>query len=235
MSIKKYDINKVEQVLRDLFFNRWKQSTNNLYNNNLDPFSAILSSAKNDMNFHNWIKSEEIRQLGKTEQNFIGILHQKLISCFDGVEDLKTGRLLDTIYEDKNIIAEIKNKFNTTKGNHKIAIYDDINNKLSEPKYKNFTGYYVEIIPKRPIRYNKEFTPPDNKTKERRPKNKNIRVIDVVSFYDLISGHNNTLSTLFDDIVVLMPNLMNEYKMNFDNFSAEEFKILFNKVFLTDE
>ena len=230
---KPYDIEKVKTVLKKLFFDRWQNQENDLYSNNLDPFSAILSSAQNDMDFNNWIKSEEIRQLGKTEQNFIGTLHQELIACFDGVEDLGTGKLLDTVCANKKIIAEIKNKFNTTKGNHKVAIYDDIKKKLSESKYNDYTGYYVETIPKKPSRYDNEFTPSDNKkkTNKKRPTNAKIRIIDGVSFYDLISGEENTLENLFNDIAILIPNIMQEYEMPADNFNAEEFKILFKKVF----
>lgn len=218
-----------------MFFDRWQNQKNDIYSNNLDPFSAVLLSAQNDMNIENWFKSEEVRQLGKTEQNFIGILHQELISCFDGVEDLGTGKLLDTVCKDKKIIAEVKNKFNTTKGNHKVAIYDDIKIKLSDKRYSGYTGYYVEVISKKPNRYNKLFTPSDNKTKNKRLENEKIRVIDGVSFYDLISGQENTLENLFDDIIKIIPALMNEYTMLTDNFSAKEFKALFNKVFFAKE
>ncbi|MGB1360929.1 MAG: Eco47II family restriction endonuclease [Alphaproteobacteria bacterium] len=232
---KPYNLEKVENVLRELFFDRWQEQENNLYENNLDPFSAVLSSAKNNMSIENWFKLEETRQTGSTDQNNIGELHQKLISCFDGVEDLGTGGFLDTVSVSKKIIAEIKNKHNTTKGNHKREIYDDISSKLSTSEYKGFTGYYVEVIPKRPNRYNKPFTPSDNRTKTKRPLNEKIRVIDGISFYDLISGQENTLKMLFNDIIKIINKLMAEYNMPSENFSSEEFKELFDKVFFGSE
>jgi len=45
------------------------------------------------------------------------------------------------------IIAEIKNKYNTTKGADKKTLYDNLELALLN-KYKGYTGYYVEIIPK---------------------------------------------------------------------------------------
>ena len=76
---------------------------------------------------------------------------------------------LDVINEEKKIIAEVKNKFNTTKGNHKVEIYDAIKSKLKMPQYAYYVGYFVEVIPQGKKKYDKPFTPPDNKTKKRRP------------------------------------------------------------------
>ena len=94
------------------------------------------------------------------------------------------------------IIAEIKNKHNTTKGNHKKNIYDDLESKLNT-NYNGFTAYYVEVLPKRNLKtYNKSFTPPDNITQSNRPKNSKIRVIDGASFYEVISGNPDFLEKL---------------------------------------
>ena len=45
----------------------------------------------------------------------------------------------------KMIIADIKNKFNTTKGNHKVNIYDDLDKILNSPEFKEYAGYYIEL------------------------------------------------------------------------------------------
>ena len=47
----------------------------------------------------------------------------------------------------KKIIAELKNKHNTMKGDARINIYDDLE-KCLKTTNKGFTGYYVEILPK---------------------------------------------------------------------------------------
>ena len=57
------------------------------------------------------------------------------------------GGVVDIICENKKIVAEIKNKHNTTKGNHKKSIYDDLLSVLE--RYEGYTGYYVDFTQKR--------------------------------------------------------------------------------------
>ena len=77
-----------------------------------------------------------------------------------GWKNLGTGGGLDILNKRKKIIAEIKNKHNTTKGNHKIEIYDAIKAKLKLVEYSGYTGYLVEIIPKGKKKYDKPFDQP---------------------------------------------------------------------------
>ncbi|MBD3794136.1 MAG: Eco47II family restriction endonuclease, partial [Campylobacterales bacterium] len=123
---------------------------------------------------------------------------------------------------DKKIIAEIKNKWNTTKGNHKVAIYDDIASVLTTIGDK-FTGYYVEVVPKKATPYNKEFTPSDNKTHSQRTANPKIRVIDGKSFYAMITGDKNAIFKIYDEIVVEL----NKLNLNTD----DDFKKLLTKAY----
>jgi hypothetical protein len=95
------------------------------------------------------------------------------------------------------VIAEIKNKYNTTKGNHKKQIYDDLTAVLALPQYEAHRGYYVEIIPKSGRRYDDVFTPPDNVSKQRKLRNENIRRIDGYSFYALITDVPDALEQVY--------------------------------------
>lgn len=126
------------------------------------------------------------------------------------------------------IIAEIKNKFNTTKGNHKVEIYDAIKSKLNTKEYANFIGYYVEIIPQGKNKYDKPFVPSDNKTKKRRPVNKNIKVIDGVSFYALAAGRKHALQELFEAISHI---LVDNYKYKLSRKEALLYFELFKMAF----
>lgn len=200
---------KIEKMVVSLITDyRDKVKEKNIHDNVIDPFSSIIEASINSQDYNDWIKSEESRQYQKTLQNTIGNLHQALLSSINGVEDLGVGEVVDIVCHDKKILAEIKNKFNTTKGNHKVAIYDDMK-KLLNTKYVNYTGYYVEIIPKKPNMYNKCFTPSDNtiedKSIKNRPSNENIRIIDGRSFYELLTGDKDAIfkvHKLISDILV---------------------------------
>jgi len=168
----------------------------NFNKNVVDPFSAFFDASSQKITLKSWLKKEKTRQIQKTLQNQIGTFHENILGSMPGCKNLETGEVIDCACHDKKIIAEIKNKYNTTKGNHKVKIYDNLKLQLRS-KYQGYTGYYVEVIPKNKARYDKEFTPPDNETGKRRAKNKNIRVIDGYSFYALIAGHENALEMLY--------------------------------------
>jgi competence CoiA-like predicted nuclease len=80
-------------------------------------------------------------------------------------------------------------------------------------KYKGYTAYYVETIP-RPKKnksqiYNVPFTPSDKQTKTSRPTNNLIRKIDGQSFYALVTGVPDALEQLYDAIPIVIGNLSN--------------------------
>lgn len=199
-----------------------------LYKNVIDPFSALFDSLCNGISLKQWIKQERSRQVQKTLQNALGDFHQGILGSFGEWENMGTGNVIDLCNHKKKLIAEVKNKFNTTKGNHKVSIYDDLKNGLK--KYVEYTGYYVEVIPQRKLRYNKPFTPSDNnKFGKRRPRNTKIRVIDGQSFYDLASGTVGALKEVYS----VLPDVINELTgKNIKSATThEEFLDLFDRAF----
>jgi len=197
-----------------------------LYSNIIDPFSAIFDASFHEISLTEWIKAEKIRQIQKTFQNEIGAFHQKLLGSIKGWEDLGNGGVVDVINQDRQIIAEIKNKFNTTKGNHKIAIYDDFDN-LLKTKYQGFTAYYVAILTKK--RFNKPFTPSDNKTSTRRRENKQIVEIDGKSFYEIVTGDKNAIYKVYKAIPYILSDILKSD--NSKILSDPLFEELFNQAF----
>ena len=127
----------------------------------------------------------------------IGNFHQRVLGKIDGWEDLGVGNVADLVNHDKKIIAEVKNKYNTTKGSDKVRIYDMLSGMLAQPEFRGYTAYYVEVIPKAAKKYDTPFTPPDNTTKGRRVENPVIRVIDGYSFYERATGIEDALSVLY--------------------------------------
>jgi hypothetical protein len=187
--------NHVEKVL---FIARgaMADAEDKLHSNVVDPFSALFDACSQGISLSDWIRQEKSRQVQKTLQNAIGDFHQDMLGSMFGWKNLGKGNVVDLLNKDKKIIAEVKNKFNTTKGDHKTMIYDNFK-KLSKSGYNNFLCYYVEIIPKGKNVYDKPFIPSDNKKNKRRPEDKNIRVIDGKSFYALASGHKDALKQVY--------------------------------------
>ncbi|MCC7196931.1 Eco47II family restriction endonuclease [Candidatus Peregrinibacteria bacterium] len=218
-AIKKL-IQKIENAERDV--------DSKLYKNVLDPFSALFEGITHGISYNVWLKSEKVRQIQKTMQNAVGDFHQDILGSIDGCENMGSGGGLDICNRKKKIVAEIKNKFNTTKGNHKIEIYDAIKSKLKDPRFKGFVGYYVEIIPSKKKIYDLPFTPSDNKIKKRRASDPKIRIIDGKSFYDLVVGRPFALQELFE----ALPNVIAEnFQYKFDKKEVVKYLELFAKAY----
>lgn len=198
--------------------------------NVIDPFSAMFEMAGFDVSYGAWLKNETNRQAQKTLQNHVGDFHQTVLGFSDGWKNMKTGNVMDLVSEKHKIIAEVKNKFNTISGGKLADLYHSLQGQVM-PKnslYKGYTAYYVAIIPKKPKRYNIEFTPSDKEEGEKCPANKNIREIDGASFYDLVSGHENALENLFDVLPeVILECSEGKYKIN----GKEKLKKFFNAAY----
>lgn len=176
-----------------------------LYRNVVDPFSAVFDSLRQSISLVDWLKQEKSRQIQKTMQNAIGDFHADILGSVDGWKKLPTGHVLDLKNDDRKIVAELKNKWNTTKGNHMRDIYQDIESQL-DGAYRGCTGYYVEIVPHHTTPYDKPFTPSDNVHHRRMPENDKIRVIDGKSFYALVTGEQDALTNLYK----VLPKVISE-------------------------
>ena len=118
-----------------------------------------------------------------------------------------TGNVVDLRCQSKKILAEVKNKWNTTKGNHKVRVYDDIKKLLAKPQNKDFKGYYVAILSKAKI--NAPFAPSDNETSTPRPVDENIIEVDGATFYDIATGEENSLKKLYQALPYILGKILN--------------------------
>ncbi|MCA9995818.1 MAG: Eco47II family restriction endonuclease [Anaerolineales bacterium] len=132
-------------------------------------------------------------------QNHIGTFHQNVLGAVAGWHNLGTGSVVDLVNPERKLIAEVKNKYNTISGGKLAELYGTLE-RLVMPKasdYKDYTAYYVSIIPRRPERYERPFTPSDKEKGARCPRNELIREIDGSSFYELVTGDPNALQSLY--------------------------------------
>jgi len=193
------DIKNIVSRLLAIANNSLQKSETKFNQNVIDPFSAMFQISGFNIDFDNWVISEKTRQAQKTLQNHVGEFHQNILGSISGWNNLKTGNVMDLVSHEQKILAEIKNKHNTVKGSDLSGLYSSMRDAVL-PKssiYKDFTAYYVTIIPKKPIRFNKEFTPSDKHVGERLPTNEKIRIIDGASFYELATGEVDALDNLY--------------------------------------
>ena len=174
------------------------------------------------------------RQAQKSLQNHVGEFHQIVLGSIDGWKNLKTGAIVDLESIDNNMIAEVKNKYNTISGGKLADLYSELE-KLVMPKtskYKNFTAYYVEILPKSPTPYDKEFTPSDKAKGAKCPPNPLIRQIDGKSFYAKVTGDPKALAKLFNvlpDVIEDLCSTTTKYKFEDREFAEKFFTSAFGK------
>ena len=202
-----------------------------IYRNTLDCFSAVVDCVVQGIDLEEWIEIEIKRQTQKTLQNAIGDLHQEILGSVIGWESLKRGKVVDLVNHERKIIAEIKNKHNTTKGNHKVAIYDDLEVLLD--KHPQYVCYCVEILPPANDQiYDAPFTPSDNKKKEKRPENQQIRRIDGRSFYAKVTGAHDAIDQVFFNLPrITLSILSNNGRANFSEDRASLDADLMTKMF----
>jgi hypothetical protein len=198
--------------------------------NVIDPFSTLFEMAGFDIEYNAWLESEKTRQAQKTLLNHVGEFHQNILGCVKGWTNLTKGNVVDILSEKKKVIGEIKNKYNTISGGKLAELYSSLE-KLVMPKasvYKGYTAYYVAIVPKKPQRFNREFTPSDKEKGEKCALNEKIREIDGASFYALVTGDENALENLFD----VLPTVIKAVSKNTKQLpEKQKLKEFFKKAF----
>jgi len=200
--------------------------------NVIDPFASLFDSAVSEVSHETWKSSEMVRQCQKTLTNHIGNLHQKILGNVTNWEDLGTGGVVDLVCHEKKIIAEVKNKHNTVTGGKLADQYYSLE-RLVTPKasqYKGYKSYFVNIIPRKPEKFDSPFEPSDKDKGIKCPKNESIRIIDGASFYTLVTGRKLALQELYDALPLIIEDIFqNEYGIS--GFSLPD-KDLFRQYFL---
>jgi hypothetical protein len=138
-----------------------------------------------------------------------------------------TGGIIDLVNDDEKIIAEVKNKHNTLSGGQLAGLYKTLE-RLVTPKtsvYKDFTAYYVTVIPKRKKRIDEPFTPSDKDIGSKCYSNQLIRKIDGASFYSLVTGNKHALR----DLYIVLPQVIESIGYHID--SPELLTEYFDKAF----
>jgi hypothetical protein len=192
--------------------------------NVIDPFSMLFEMGSFSISDKQWFENEKIRQAQKTLSNHVGTFHQSILGAIEGWESLKVGGIVDVICHSKEIIAEVKNKHNTIKASDQSGMYDRLEKLVMDKgqKYKDYTAYYVEIIPRKPKPYDDPFMPSKAERGQKCQENQLIRVTDGYSFYKLATGIDDALYQLFSVLPEVIAKIKPECKIK-DTKTAEEF------------
>lgn len=225
MSYLKYiDDEKLTCLVKSVIevgINRKKEAEEKFVKNVIDPFGSVIEVAAFDVDHEFWKVSETIRQCQKTLQNHIGELHQKILGNVPGWQDLDKGGIVDLVNPQRKIIAEIKNKYNTVTGGKLADQYYSLE-RLVSPKasqYKGFTSYFVNIIPKKPERFDRVFIPSDKDKGMRCAANDKIRIIDGASFYSLVTGRENALAEFYSALPQVIESIFRH------DYSVEDYEL----------
>lgn len=210
----------------DIALSAEQKKEEKFHKNVIDPFSAIFDAMRLRLSLSNWVEVEQSRQVQKTMQNAIGDFHEDILGSVEGWEGLEK-KGIDIMSHEKKIVAEIKNKHNTMKGDTKQKIYDVLQKAVTSVEYKNYLGYAVHIIPNKKNPVDREFTP--SYEGKHRPKNKLIREIDGFSFYDLVTEHNNSLTLLYKVLPKVIGQIL---KISPDSIVSDDlYPVFFSKAY----
>jgi len=239
MSYLKYISDKilkeiVENVIQ-IGMDSKENANESFYDNVIDPFAALIECSAFDVTPSDWKSSEMIRQSQKTLQNHIGELHQKILGSVRGWEDLGVGEQIDLVCNERKIIAEIKNKYNTVTGGKLSDQYHTLENLVSQKasKYKGYKAYFVTIIPSKRERFDIPFTPSDKSKGQKCPISEDIRIIDGSSFYKIATGRDEALKELFSALPKVIEDVLSKgsKKKTFKKNEIEVFLDYFNRAF----
>ena len=227
------DANLTEAVkfVLDIGIRRKKEAEQKFTKNVIDPFGSLFEAAAFSVDHETWKNSETIRQCQKTLQNHVGELHQKILGNVVDWKDLGVGNVIDLVCEKQQIIAEVKNKYNTVTGGKLADQYYSFE-RLIMPKASNYRGYkayFVNVIPKRPKRLNDLFIPSDKDKGAKCPENENIRKIDGASFYTLVTGEKDALKNFYNVLPRVIEDIFKVYYEN-ENLSIKD-KDIFSHYF----
>ncbi|RLZ06530.1 Eco47II family restriction endonuclease [Faecalibacter macacae] len=187
----------------DILYNSYLKAKENLtketfYKNKIDVIKLTFDSKFNEISEEDLINNEIIRQVDKTITNHIGTFHENILSGIKNFEKLPTG--CDIKSNDNKIFIELKNKFNTVKGEDSRSIFI----KLKELTDKNpgSKGYYARILDTKKTNKNWELS-----YKKVKYKDPSIYIISGDELYKLMTKEENALFQLYK----ILPKAIDDY------------------------
>ena len=175
-------------------------TTKDFYKNKVDPIKFQFDIAFNGINEEDYIKAEITRQVDKTISNAIGVFHQNLLGCIEGMNDLGIGNGCDLQNDEETIFAELKNKHNTMNSSSSEATIQKLINFADS--HPDATCYLIQIIARRS--FNKLWQGSFNNRHYSHPR---VRIISADNFYELVTG----IPDAFYQLCSILPSAIRDY------------------------
>lgn len=153
--------------------------------NVVDPFASLLIAATHGVaNPAMLDRVQNLESALRGMSNALGRFHQGVLASVDGWHDHDAGYDLEC--PARQIVAEVKNKWNTANAASKRTAIADLETAVRQ-KRGNWSGFFVVVMPKTPSRF-------ENKVGTRG----DVWEIDGASFYEKATGDANALHDLFE-------------------------------------
>lgn len=170
--------------------------------NRIDPIKFVFDATVLDAPIKEYVQREVMRQSDKSISNYIGDFHENLLGKIDGFHKRGIGESIDIQSDDGKIIAEVKNKHNTVKGEDQAGIFNKLKRHLDDPEDNAEKAYYVRIIDSKSRNNIWSFT-----SRGTLYENENIYIISGDKFYELLTGDPNA----FADLCSVLPLALRDY------------------------
>ncbi|MGH7237547.1 MAG: Eco47II family restriction endonuclease, partial [Candidatus Saccharimonadales bacterium] len=85
------DLYKLTKLLVDAALKSEAKVEKNPYANVIDPFSALIDAARQNIALSDWLRQEKSRQIQKSFQNAVGDFHQHILGAIPGWQDAGDG------------------------------------------------------------------------------------------------------------------------------------------------
>ncbi len=208
------------------------------FNKNLiDPIKLTFDSKIYGKSLEETIELEIIRQMDKSNTNYIGYFHQNIFKYIGaGWEVPKQG--FDLVNEQEKIYVEMKNKHNTMNSSSAQKTYIAMQNKIL--KGADITCMLIEVISKQ-----SQNVPWKISINGEQYVHENIRRVSMDKFYEIVTGHKvafgklcevlprvlddviKTLeketieNTVFEELSAISPNLLKSlYLLSFSKYEG---------------
>ena len=175
------------QTLLDAANRASKQAEAKRKKNVIDPFASLLIASIFEVT-----TPEELIAIQNAESalrgmsNALGRFHQNILGSIEGWDDHDAG--YDVICEDRRILAEVKNKWNTLNADNKRAVVQNLETAVRQQIGK-WNGYLVQVVPNKPERFVKKVGSRND-----------VFEIDGASFYDMATADPNAIHGLFESV-----------------------------------
>ncbi|MCH2042760.1 MAG: Eco47II family restriction endonuclease [Saprospiraceae bacterium] len=188
----------------DNLYSSYQKARNNInrgefYKNKIDTVKMIFDKYFGGQADKDLIEGEVIRKANKTISNAIGTFHEEILGGINGyIKGNNSG--YDIKASNNSIFIELKNKWNTLKGEDKPSIFRKLESFIqANPGAK---GYYARIWAKKSEDKIWEFT-----AKQQSYKNDNIHIISGDKLYAMLTKRPKALFELYQ----ALPKAINDY------------------------